>query len=272
MMPGKRLVFHLLYSMPVQSLTKGDFSMLHRTGFLLALLACSSFTLLNTGIINSAYANQNNNDGIQQQAPNKIYGKVTDIIEAAGYTYAEVDTGKVKVWAAAPTTPLKTGDMIAFTTEMPMKNFHSSSMKRDFPIIYFVNRFIAGKENLTDKSIEMASPHGTTKPASAAKAVEGIHKVEGGNTIAEVYTDKQKLNGKAIRVRGQVTKFTADVMGKNWLHIRDSSTLDDLTITTDSTAAIDAVVVIDGKLALDKDFGYGYVYPLIVEDASVTKE
>ena len=54
------------------------------------------------------------------------------------------------------------------------------------------------------------------------------------------------------------------------IHIRDSSTQDDLTITTDSTATIDAVVVVEGKLALDKD--YGYVYPLIVEDASVTKE
>ena len=73
-------------------------------------------------------------------------------------------------------------------------------------------------------------------------------------------------------MRGQVTKFTANVMNMNWLHIRDSSTQDDLTITTDGTAAIDAVVVVEGKLALDKDYGYGYVYPLIVEDASVTKE
>jgi hypothetical protein len=251
---------------------EGDFIMLHRSAVLAALLACSSFTLLNTGIINCAYADQNNTDEIQQQAPNKIYGKVTEIIEAAGYTYAEVDTGKEKVWAAASTTPLKVGDMIAFTTEMPMKNFHSNSMKRDFPIIYFVSRFITDNASLTGTTTEMASPHGKIKPAPTAKAVEGIHKVEGGNTIAEVYTDKQKLNGKAIRVRGQVTKFTANVMNKNWLHIRDSSTLDDLTITTDSTAAIDAVVVIEGKLALDKDFGYGYVYPLIIEDASVTKE
>jgi len=246
--------------------------MLHRTGILVTLLACSSFTLLNSGIIGFAYADQNNTDGIQQQTPNKIYGKVTDIIEAAGYTYAEVDAGEEKVWAAAPTTPLKIGDMIAFSTGMPMKNFHSNSMKRDFPIIYFVSRFITDNPSQTGTSTEMASPHGNIKPVPTAKAVEGIHKVEGGNTIAEVYTDKQKLNGKAIRVRGQVTKFTANVMNKNWLHIRDSSTQDDLTITTDSTAAIDAVVVVEGKLALDKDYGYGYVYTLIVEDASVTKE
>jgi len=246
--------------------------MLRRTGILVALLACSSFTLSNTGIINYAYADQNKDDEIQQQAPGKIYGKVTDIEEAAGYTYAEVDTGDKKVWAAATTTPLKIGDMIAFTTEMPMKNFHSNSLKRDFPIIYFVSRFIIDNASLTGTTTEMASSHGKIKPAAAAKAIEGIHKVEGGNTIAEVYTDKQKLDGKVIRVRGQVTKFTASVMGKNWLHIRDSSTLDDLTITSDNTAVIDAVVVIEGKLALDKDFGYGYVYPLIVEDASVTRE
>jgi len=246
--------------------------MLHRTGILVALLACSSFTLLNTGIINSANASQNNTGATQQQAPNKIYGKVTDIMEAAGYTYAEVDTGKEKVWAAATTTPIKIGDMISFTTEMPMQNFHSNALKRDFPIIYFVSRFNNNNAGQSGTNTEMASPHGKIKPAATAKAVEGINKVEGGNTIAEVYTDKQKLNGKAIRVRGQVTKFNADVMGKNWLHIRDSSTLDDLTITTDSSAVIDAVIIIEGKLALDKDFGYGYVYPLIVEDASVTKE
>lgn len=246
--------------------------MLHRTCFLVTLLACSSFALLSTGIINSAYADQSNTDEIQQPAPNKIYGKVTDIIDAAGYTYAEVDTGKEKVWAATSTTPLKIGDMITFTTEMPMKNFHSNSMNRDFALVYFVSRFITDKESLTETTTAMASPHGKIKPAPVVKAVEGIDKVEGGNTIAEVYTDKQKLNGKVIRVRGQVTKFTANVMNKNWLHIRDSSTLNDLTITTDSTAAIDAVVVIEGKLALDRDFGYGYVYPLIVEDARVTKE
>ena len=248
--------------------------MLHRTGILAALLVWSSFTLLNIGIISFAYASQNSIDEMQKQVSGKIYGKVTDVLEAAGYTYAEVDTGKEKVWAAATTTPLNVGDMVAFTTEMPMQNFHSSTMNRDFPIIYFVNRFITDDASQADATTAMASPHGTIKSTftATATAIEGINKVEGGNTIAEIHADKQKFNGKAIRVRGQVTKYNANVMGKNWLHIRDSSTLDDLTITTANTAAIDAIVVVEGKLTLDKDFGYGYVYPLIVEDASVKKE
>ena len=246
--------------------------MLDRTCFLVALLACSSFALLNSGMINSAYANQNEADETQQAVPNKIYGKVTDTIDAAGYTYAEVDTGKEKVWAATTTTPLKIGDMIAFTTEMPMKNFHSNSINRDFALVYFVNQFFTDKESLKGTVSASAAPHSKTKPASAVKAVEGIDKAEGGNTIAEIYANKEQLNGKAIRVRGQVTKFTANIMNKNWLHIRDSSTQDDLTVTTDGTAVIDAVLVVEGKLALDRDFGHGYVYPLIVEDARVIKE
>ena len=246
--------------------------MLHRAGILVTLLVGFSFSLLNTGIISFAYASQSGTEEIQQQAPGKIHGKVTDVLEAAGYTYAEVDTGKERIWAAATTTPLKVGDMVAFTTEMRMQNFHSSAMNRDFPIIYFVNRFITDDESQANAGAAMASPHGNIKSASAATAVKGINKVDGGNTIAEIHADKEKLNGKAIRVRGQVTKYNANIMGRNWLHIRDSSTLDDLTITTANTAAINAIVVVEGKLTLDKDFGYGYVYPLIVEDASVKKE
>lgn len=246
--------------------------MIHRTGILVALLACSSLVSFNTVFFNSAYASQNGTDEIQQQAQGKISGKVTDMLESAGYTYAEVDTGSNKVWAAAASTPLKIGDSVTFTTEMPMKNFHSNSMNRDFPIIYFVSNFNTGNASSTGMSTDKASPHGVVKPAAVAKLIEGIEKVEGGSTIAEVYSNKQELSGKAVRVRGQVTKFTANVMGKNWLHIRDSSTLDDLTITTDNASAIDAIVVIEGKLTLDKDYGYGYSYPLIVEDASVVKE
>jgi hypothetical protein len=246
--------------------------MVHRAGILVSLLAFSSFSLFDVGIIDYAHARQNFLDDVEQQTPKKIHGKVTEVIQSAGYTYAEVDTGGDKVWAAASTTSLEIGDMIAFTTEMPMQNFHSSSLNRDFPIIYFVNRFITDKASVADSTTKITSPHTSIKPASPAKVIEGINKVEGGNTIAEVYNNKQKLSGKVIRVRGQVTKYTVGVMGKNWLHIRDSSTLDDLTVTTGNKAAVDAVVVIEGKVALDKDFGYGYVYPLMVEDASVTIE
>lgn len=246
--------------------------MTHRAKLSVMLFFCFSFGLLNVGIINSVYAEPTAAKEAGQAELNKIYGKVTDIVDVKGYTYAEVDTGKKKVWAAGPTTPLKIGDMVAFSTDMPMENFHSKSMERNFSMLYFIGGFITDKKTPASKSAAVTPPHGLMKQAQVSKPVKGVDKAKGGNTIAEIYTDKNKLNEKTIRVRGQVTKFASKIMGKNWIHIRDSSTLDDLTVTTDSTVAIGDIIIIEGKLGLDKDYGYGYVYPLILEDASVKKE
>jgi hypothetical protein len=258
--------------------------MKHRIIYSVILLVCFSFILFYAGIINLPFleqkntkekehiSEQKNTKEKQQAAPDKIYGKVTDIIDVTGYTYAEVDTGKEKIWAAGPVTQLNRGDLIGFTTGMPMKNFHSKAMERDFPIIYFVGRFITDEEAPTTKAEAIATPHSQIKQVQVAKPVKEIDKVEGGNTIAEIYAQKQNLKGETIRVRGQVTKFTAEIMGKNWLHIMDSSTLEDLTATTGSTVAIGDIVIIEGNLELDKNYGYGYVYSVIVEDAKITKE
>jgi hypothetical protein len=96
-----------------------------------------------------------------------------------------------------------------------------------------------------------------------------------GYTVAEVYANKAGLNGKSVKVRGKVTKFNANIMSRNWLHLQDGtgkSGENDLTITTISKAAVGQTVLIEGKLTLDKDFGAGYKYPVIIEGATVTVE
>ncbi|MDQ7089544.1 MAG: hypothetical protein Q9M50_02735 [Methylococcales bacterium] len=198
-----------------------------------------------------------------------IAGKVTEILNVTGYTYVEVDTGKQKVWAAAPTTTLAVGDKVSFSPTMPMENFHSKSLKRDFPVVYFIGGFITDKATPAVKS---TSKHKRTEPKPPVALVKKIEPLTGGKTIVEIYKEKAVLKGKTIRIRGLVTKFTAGVMGKNWIHIRDNSTLDDLTVTTNSVTKLDDVVVIEGALVLDKDFGYGYVYPVMLENAKIIKK
>lgn len=243
-----------------------------RTNIVAPLLVCSFFVVLGIGSNYSAHAD----DKIPKTEPTihakNIHGKITDVFVASVYTYAEVDTGEMKVWAAGPVTPLKKGDMISFSTKMPMKNFHSESMNRDFPVIYFVDSFITTNETSARVASETASPHSQIKQKQVANPVKGIKKVDGGNTIAEINTNKDDFKGKTIKVRGKVTKFNSNILGKNWLHIMDSSTGNDLTVTTNDSAAIGDVVVVEGKLELDKDYGYGYVYPIIIEDARITKK
>lgn len=238
--------------------------MLHRTSYIFILLVCFSLDLLNINLVNTVNA--------EQPTTGKITGKVSNTNNASGYTYIEVDTGKEKVWAAGPVTPVAIGDPVAFTTEMPMENFHSKSMQRDFDVIYFVNSFTTDNESVAGRARPGTSTNTQMNQELAVKKIEGINKAEDGNTIAEIYSDKANLKGKTIRVRGQVSKYNPGIMGKNWIHIKDSSSTDDLTVTTDGTATLNDVVVIEGVLALDKDFGGGYVYPLIVEEASIKKD
>jgi hypothetical protein len=89
-------------------------------------------------------------------------------------------------------------------------------------------------------------------------------------TIEKLMADKNDYNGKVIRVKGQVTKFNSGIMGKNWVHLQDGTEYNDsydLTITTDLTASVGETVTFEGRIVLDKDFGYGYKYDVLMEDA-----
>lgn len=111
--------------------------------------------------------------------------------------------------------------------------------------------------------------------APTAIDVSGLTKAEGGHTVAELFANKSDLAGQEIAVRGKVAKVTTGVMGKNWVHVQDgtgSAGTNDLTVTTANVAAVGDTVLVRGKLSTAKDFGAGYKYDVIVEDASVAVE
>ncbi len=246
--------------------------MIFRIKYVLILCVCLSVGLFVTNIIGAGYAAQKNSEEESlKEVPDTIDGKVSTSISVPGYTYVEVDTGSDKVWAAVPGTSVNIGDKVSFSIGIPMQNFYSKTLQRNFSVIYFVDHFVTD-DGITQMSASAAAAHGRPSQNPATELIEEINKVEGGNTIAEIYAAKDKLNGETISVRGKVTRFTASVLGKNWIHIRDSSTTDDLTVTTAATAAINDIVIIEGKLELDKDYGYGYVYPVILEEAKITKD
>ncbi|MFA6311635.1 MAG: hypothetical protein WCV99_04440 [Sterolibacterium sp.] len=92
-------------------------------------------------------------------------------------------------------------------------------------------------------------------------------------TIAAVYKDKTALAGKEVRVQGKVVKVNNGIMGRNFLHVQDGSgdkDSNDLTVTSKQTATVGDQVVVTGRVLLNKDFGAGYAYPLLVEEASIS--
>jgi hypothetical protein len=203
-----------------------------------------------------------------------VSGTVIETMDSAGYTYVQVDTGSEKLWAATPQFQVKVGDQVAFPKEMPMRDYHSQTLDRDFDLVYFVPSIVNSTGGGPAKMPGMPAAH---PPIAAPVQIDltGIEKAEGGQTIGELYAGKADLAGKEVAVRGKVVKFSARIMGKNWLHIRDgsgdaASGTNDLTVTSDVVVKPGDTVLASGTLSVDKDFGAGYKYALIIEDAKVT--
>lgn len=99
--------------------------------------------------------------------------------------------------------------------------------------------------------------------------VKEILKIEHGFTIAYIYMNKKKFAGKRIRIRGKVTSFNAAIMNKNWLHLIDASSPRELIVTSKNRARVGDIVTAVGNITLDKDFGYGYQYDVLMENAKI---
>ena len=124
-----------------------------------------------------------------------------------------------------------------------------------------------------------SNPHGSddATPGSKTRIEKSDIAVEAGEgciSIAELYANRESYDGKSIRVKGEVTKFNPSIMDRNWVHIQDGSEHDgkfDLTLTSQESFEVGSIVTFEGTLALDKDFGYGYSYELLVEKAKAVQ-
>jgi hypothetical protein len=114
-----------------------------------------------------------------------------------------------------------------------------------------------------------------SRVAAASPGESRIARASGPDayTVAEVWAQRGRLKGKRVAIRGRVANFNEEIMSRNWLHLRDGTgdpgKDNDLTITSRDKPAVGNVVVIRGTVSVDKDFGAGYAYPVIIEDAEV---
>jgi hypothetical protein len=202
-------------------------------------------------------------------------GPVLETMDAGGYTYVLVDTGAEKIWAAGPQQAMEVGTTVSVARNMPMAGFQSETLERTFDTLYFVSDFGNPTAAAQDQPVGSGNTHvGAASPAAPASiSFEGI--ASAGHTVVAVYSEKGALAGKSVRVRGKVVKALTNIMGSNWLHIQDgtgAAGTNDLVVTTSQMAKVGKTVVVEGVLAVDRDFGSGYKYDVIIEDAAVTVE
>ena len=214
----------------------------------------------------------------------RLEGKLLEKIDAPPYTYLKIKTASAETWAAVPKADVAVGQQVTVVDAMPMEKFESKTLKRTFDVVYFGNvpgpgaAAAAGAPAGAEGGAGMAAQHAVAASGPSEVGDVKVAKATGADarTVAEVWAQRKALKDKPVTIRGKVVKFNPGIMGKNWLHLRDGSgTADkkdnDITITTADTVAVGDVVTAKGKVLVEKDFGAGYAYPVIIEEAKVAK-
>lgn len=217
-------------------------------------------------------------------------GIVKETMDSGGYTYVLVDTDGLESWIAIPQSTVTVGQEVSYYDGMVMQNFESKSLGRTFDSVVFSSGLVetglaGGASSFADAiSSEGRLPSSDPMAEGSAKASVPffsdikVDKASGANahTVAEIFEKATELAGQRVTVRGQVMKVTPKIMGMTWYHIQDGTgnpetKTHDLVVTTDAMPLDDATTVtVEGVVAADKDFGAGYKYAVIIEEATVT--
>ncbi|MBI3480809.1 MAG: hypothetical protein HY016_10715 [Nitrosomonadales bacterium] len=93
-------------------------------------------------------------------------------------------------------------------------------------------------------------------------------------TVAAINENGAALAGQTVRAQGKVVKVVNGIMKRNFIHVQDGTgdaqkETDDLVVTSKQTAHVGEQVTISGVVAANRDFGSGYLFPVLVEDASI---
>lgn len=232
-------------------------------------------------------------------ASTEVKGQVLERLDAPPYSYLRIKTDKGETWAAVTKTDAGPGTAVTVVGAMPMRDFESKTLKRKFDLVYF-GSLANGQEGSPNGGMPPGMgvgmppgagmpPPGTGMPndmaaqhAAASAAVVDVGDVKvpkatgpSGRTIAEIYAERTALKEKEVAVRGKVVKFNEGILGRNWVHLRDGTGTankdNDLTVTTKDKVSVGDVVLVKGTVRVDKDYGTGRPYPVIIEEAKVSK-
>jgi len=225
--------------------------------------------ILLTGIIVLSVSCKPKNKANENLAPNVHKVTAEEVIQSSNYTYLRVSEDGKENWIAISRQEVEKGKSYYYLPSVEMTDFVSKELKRTFPTIVFVDKF--SDQPITAAKTNIDNPPKGNQPAIAKEGLK-VERAEGGITIAELFAGKDSYAGKTVKIKGEVVKFSAEIMGKNWVHIQDGTNNSgsfDITVTTSDVTKVGDVITFEGTVSLKKDFGYGYFYEVIVENGKL---
>ena len=214
------------------------------------------------------------------------YGKILQIKPAMGYKYLKIDENGTDVWVAIANAPVAVGDKVGYDKKTMMTDFKSKTLNQEFKEIFFASDVYLPQKVQRPRSMKDMLGLSNAKKDPHADMGRGMSPVEkeetpakpfvkkDAYTIEEIHMWRKKLKDQTIAIKGSVFKVSKNIMKLDWVHIGDGTgnekkLTDDLVFTAVATTLKQGdKVIAKGKVIVDKDFGYGYFYKVIIQDAS----
>lgn len=261
--------------------------------FILSLLACNNGpkviessskqeTAVSSGIFAETSA-EKEHDHVHNHTPQTAQSfsedvhrvVVHEVLPTTKYVYLHVTEGVEKFWIATRKQEIQEGATYFYRGGLLKTNFESKEYNRVFDRIYLVSKLVPSNHggNQVGKIGQTASA-----PIASAQANRSSANSNNGNppagtiSIAELVANPQAYEGKTVQITGTCTKVNPSIMNRNWIHLKDGSK-DDFDLVVTSTAMIPegAKVSMKARVTLNKDFGAGYSYDLILEEGEIVR-
>lgn len=205
-------------------------------------------------------------------SPNNPFGDelhkvmVKEVLPASRYVYLKVQENQKSFWIATRRMDVATEEMYFYRGGLLKTQFESKEHNRMFDTIYLVSNLVS-----SDHSKHMTANDLTNPKTSAKQEIEThteaqvLHK--GTVKIADLVKNPKKYEGHTIQIHGKCVKVNPDIMQRNWIHVQDGSMDNyDLVVTSNSYVPEGKDFTMKAKVSLNRDFGAGYTYDLILED------
>jgi len=192
-----------------------------------------------------------------------------DFLHTDKYTYLDVTENGNRFWIAVPRMDVEKGATYTYSGGLKKTNFKSTEYDRVFETLYLVSSIARvgggtpGGGSAVDRAMAQQNPHATAPVHHDAPEGDIVK-------IKDLFDNRAKYEGTVVRVHGTCTKINRMIMGRNWVHLDDGSMKDaDLTVTTMADVPVGTTVTMFGTINLNRDFGAGYRYEVIMEEAEV---
>lgn len=200
--------------------------------------------------------------------------KVKSVEQVEKYTYLQVKAKGPAYWVALPTREIAVGSVISYRGGMLMENFESKELGKTFDKILFLEGLEGDSPEGPAGAMGMMSGSTQGSKVNVEKLNTQVEAAEGSISLEELFSDPGKYDGKTIIVSGEVAKYNPAIMERNWIHIQDGTEFEgkyDLTATSSESFEVGQKVSLQGTIALNRDFGYGYNYEVLLENATAVR-